>query len=493
MLRHKKKPAIVTLLLALTVSMAVGCASNNETNQTGKKTDNSATQTEKPKEVAKIQYFTYSTGAKDVIQPLVDKFNEQHKGEIEVEVLWRSGDWQTPLKTSIAADQAPDIMHGVPNLNEAIVNEWIEPWDAYMSDAFKERLKGNEQIVSVNGKQQTYGFVTTAKTYRLAYNKDLFEKAGITSPPKTWDEFREISKKITETGEGDYYGTAFPMKGGNMYWYYIGLLPLEGAVYNEYNYQTAKFDHSSMAPIIQNYRDMMKDGSVIPGSDTMDNDAIRAQFAAGKVGMILSVSWDANTINNQFKSTANWDVAPLPTLTGEQKAPQQLRGGGSYYLSSSSKHKEAAMKFVEYMCSDEYLGELMAKGVDVATIQSAVDYAKAQPQPHKQWANYAPTEDEVYISVDAPSRRVEGDELGAVIAKLLLKPDLDINKELADVTKRYNDAMVKNAETDLAKGEKSNVVIDSVGKFPIIKDFDPQNIDMSKTEFISLEEWKKSE
>ena len=44
----------------------------------------------------------------------------------------------------------------------------------------------------------------------LFYNKDLFSKAGIAAPPKTWDEFEADAKKITALGDGNV-GYAMPL------------------------------------------------------------------------------------------------------------------------------------------------------------------------------------------------------------------------------------------------------------------------------------------
>jgi len=37
-----------------------------------------------------------------------------------------------------------------------------------------------------------------ATTQMLIYNKQLFEEAGIKEPPKTWDEYLEVARKISE-------------------------------------------------------------------------------------------------------------------------------------------------------------------------------------------------------------------------------------------------------------------------------------------------------
>src|SRR5438477_4657853 len=43
----------------------------------------------------------------------------------------------------------------------------------------------------------------------LYYNKATFQKAGISSPPATWDEFAADAAKIHNLGK-DYYISAFP-------------------------------------------------------------------------------------------------------------------------------------------------------------------------------------------------------------------------------------------------------------------------------------------
>jgi len=43
-----------------------------------------------------------------------------------------------------------------------------------------------------------YGVPLSVDSLGLYYNKDLFNAAGITSPPRDWNEFADISKKLTK-------------------------------------------------------------------------------------------------------------------------------------------------------------------------------------------------------------------------------------------------------------------------------------------------------
>ena len=54
-----------------------------------------------------------------------------------------------------------------------------------------------------------YGMPDLSSARALFYNKDLFTKAGIAAPPKTWDEFEADAKKIQALGNGDI-GYAMP-------------------------------------------------------------------------------------------------------------------------------------------------------------------------------------------------------------------------------------------------------------------------------------------
>jgi multiple sugar transport system substrate-binding protein len=55
----------------------------------------------------------------------------------------------------------------------------------------------------------------------MYYNKDLFEKAGITAPPETWEELKAAAAKIKALG-GEVYG--FGLQGKeietDVYFYY---------------------------------------------------------------------------------------------------------------------------------------------------------------------------------------------------------------------------------------------------------------------------------
>jgi multiple sugar transport system substrate-binding protein len=484
-MKNLKRLVSLTVALAATMSIFSGCSKPKDSadkNQVA----NAAV------EKANIQFFTWTTGAKEIMEPLIDKYNQTNKDGVTVELLMKSGDWQTALRTSIAAGQTPDLMYGVQDLNEAINNKWIEPWDNYVSDELKKRTKDIAYNVSVAGKPQTYGYISSVKTYRFAYNTDIFKELGITAPPKTWEEFYSLAKTITEKGNGKYYGTALPVqKNGLIYWA-TPTLSFEGRYINGVDFKTNKVDYSVLTPYIKIWRDLYQNKIAMPGSESMDNDAVRAQFAAGKVAMLPAVSWDVATINVQYKGTANWTVSDALLPTGGQKGQSALRETPYYNLSAISKYKKQAGKFLEFLLGDEYLGKQYSECSDMITIQSAIDSTKGVKFSQPQWPLFAVKPEEVKYSPANFSSQTVGDILDVMLSGLVLDKNKDIDKALQDLNKRTTEGIIKQAKTDLEKAKQSGSQIDKVGKIPTIEGYDPMKpLDVSKIKYVTAEEWEK--
>ena len=127
--------------------------------------------------------------SKDNTKAFWDAFAKTYKEKtgntLEVQVVsWDNIDQQS--STMIQNNQAPDIL----NLN------------AYASYAKDELLYSSDEVLSEEVKSDIlptfvkygtyenkfYGFPDLASARALFYNTDLFTKAGVTAPPKTWAE-----------------------------------------------------------------------------------------------------------------------------------------------------------------------------------------------------------------------------------------------------------------------------------------------------------------
>lgn len=449
----------------------------------------------KEKEPVTLQYFTWTSGSMSAIEPMVEKFNETNEDNIKVEVVLKTGEWQTALKTAILSGQGPDIFHGVQDVVEALSNGWIEPWDNYLSEDFKEQIDPYTYKVDVDGELNTYAFVWGAKTYKMAYNKELFEKAGITELPTTWEEIYEDAKLITETGNGEYYGFGLSSATAGSAVPFIAepIGAYEGYYKMGYDFQKNAYDFTYMKPYIELFRKMIAEGITFPGAETLDNDSVRAQFAAGRIAMIPSASWDCAAINDQFQAACDWDVFDWPNaMDGENKGAMCLRDQANYMLSSTCEHKEEAAKFVEFMLGEDFQSELLSKATDMSILPWALEAAEEKPaSEYPQWVNYSPSEDMVQVSNVNLSVQIIGDSEAVTMAQLINNPELDIESGLQELSDRYNEGLYEQAKIDTEKAEKASVKIGFQGKIMSVENFDPmQPIVPENIKYLTPDEWK---
>ncbi|WP_327589927.1 sugar ABC transporter substrate-binding protein [Nonomuraea sp. NBC_00507] len=160
-----------------------------------------------------------------------------------------------------------------------------------------------------------YGLAPAVNTLVIFYNKDLFEAAGITSPPKTWDELRATAKKLTTQ---DRYG--FAMSNINTYegtWQFLPFMWSNGG--SEEDITTPE-----TAQALQLLVDLQNDGSMSKSSVIWSQDDVIDQFIAGKAAMVVNGPWQIPTLNEQ--KDVNWGTFTVPTRMASQDPVAPLGG-----------------------------------------------------------------------------------------------------------------------------------------------------------------------
>lgn len=166
------------------------------------------------------------------------------------------------------------------------------------------------QKVILNGKW--YGIPWDTSPAVVFYNKTLFQKAGVTEPPKkwgdpswTWDTFLQAAKRLT-TGSG---ADATFGWGWSTSWYYYNPWAWQngGEFSNKERTQITATD-SAYSDAFQWYADLINVQQVAPTAA----QAKQATWSNGKVAMMASGSYTTVGMDQVMKSS-DWDVAPYPT------------------------------------------------------------------------------------------------------------------------------------------------------------------------------------
>jgi multiple sugar transport system substrate-binding protein len=298
---------------------------------------------------------------RDVLQKLVDKFNQVHP-DIQVESLYvGQADQQMPkILAAVVGNAPPDLLW----YNPAIAGQLVEldaliPLDEMLenSPVKKEIDPALFESMELKGKIWSLPFATN--NIGIFCRPSLFKAAGITTLPKTWDEFRQVAKKLTidKNGDGriDQYGMSLPLgKGEFTVFTWLPFMWSAGGELVSGEGQDANSveltENKGAIAALQFWRDLITDGSAVlsgpeRGYETDD-------LLAGKVAMQITGPWTLG----QFKATGiDFDVFPLPV----SQRPATSVGGENLFLFKTTPEKEkAAFKFAEYVLSEGFQTEL---------------------------------------------------------------------------------------------------------------------------------------
>lgn len=256
--------------------------------------------------------------------------------------------YKDDLLSALAAGTGPDIfmIHNswLPDFQDKVV-----PAPEYMMTEAEFRNNFVDVVADdmlVDG--QIYGVPLSVDSLGLYYNKDIFNAAGITSPPKTWDEFNEVVKKLTSIDEfgnielsGAAMGTAYNINRSSDL---LAMLMIQnGAEMSSREDGAITFGDSvqgtSVVPgeqALKYYTDFASAASPLYTWNTKQNYSID-EFFQGQTAMTINYSYHYDTIEAK-NAKLNFAVADLPQVsldtTGEQ------RNYANYWVFVVAKNKQ---------------------------------------------------------------------------------------------------------------------------------------------------------
>jgi multiple sugar transport system substrate-binding protein len=255
---------------------------------------------------------------------------------------------QQKLTTDISGNANADIaIIGTRWLIDFVKEGIAEPLDSYMNDEFKGRFIETFMSPSVmEGK--TYGLPIAASARAMYYNKDLFEKAGITAPPETWEELKAAASKIKALG-GEVYG--FGLQGKeietDVYFYYAmwshggDIIEADGS---------SGLDSQAAIDAAKLYKSLVDEGLTEPGVTSLNREDVQNLFKQGKIGMMITAPFLASQIKEEAPDL-KYGVAPIPAGPGGDRGTYGVTD--SIIMFQNSQNKEEAWKFLDFLFQPE--------------------------------------------------------------------------------------------------------------------------------------------
>ena len=216
-----------------------------------------------------------------------------------------------------------------------------------------------------------------------------------------------------------------------------------GGTRGGFDYKTGTYDFSSYKPVLEAFKEMFATGVSFPGSESLDIDPLRTQFAAGNIAMYISISHaEPGVYASQFPTDADRNCARLPTVNGKVEGKQQLWFGGSNLgINPATEHPDEAWEVMKFLHSDEVMGPYHTAGLGTVMIPSAVESAEA-PESIEKMPNLAINADDQNWPPLPAGVVVEGKDYYTTCVECIFGVT-DIDSAIEDLNTRYNAAYDK--------------------------------------------------
>jgi multiple sugar transport system substrate-binding protein len=289
---------------------------------------------------------------KEVLQPLLDKFEDESGIKVDLEVIgWN--DLQTRIQTAVTSGQAPDVVN--------IGNTWatsLQATGAFLpyEDAEMEAIGGADKFVKTaldtgGAKGET---VTSVPLYGLAYglyyNKQMFADAGLT-PPETWEDMVTSAKALTA---GDVTGLSLAAGSytENAHFAFINAAQNGAALFDDDGQPT--FTEDGVVSGIKRYLDLMQTDKVADVGNAQYDNATKAvsDFANLKAAMIISQNNADNSITAAGMTSDKYGVVPFPAPADGEKIASFI-AGINLSIFKNTDNKDGALEFVKFMTSED--------------------------------------------------------------------------------------------------------------------------------------------
>jgi ABC-type glycerol-3-phosphate transport system substrate-binding protein len=311
------------------------------------------------------------------VKPVVDVANAFMQMYPNIHITIEGTDWnQIParVKTEIAGGtMSIDLAHqhafamGAQGYAESIDDLW---------PAIDASTLSPGSIEDTVWQGVHYGVPLDVNTLFTLYRKDLFQKAGLPTPPPNWtyQQARDYARKLTQ---GDVYGTVL----GNSAWAMSGHIVANGGALLSKDDKTALLDQPDNIQISQLFGDLINVDHVSPPPPAPGQrfDPVTV-FWSGKAAILWTGPFDLGRLRNEAPASFK-TICPNLSCIGTATLPHgmdgsttgSVQGGGSLFIPKGARHKDVAFELMRWYLSPVYQLAMVRDQARYPVLQSLYD------------------------------------------------------------------------------------------------------------------------
>ena len=304
--------------------------------------------------------FWHSMGGVNgqAIDTLVKKFNDENEYGITVKAQYQGeyDDSLNKLKSAQIGNMGADLVQ-VYEIGSRFMIEsgWITPMqqmidaDSYDLSQIEPNLAAYYTIYN-----QLYSMPFNSSTPIMYYNKEMFEKAGITEIPDSLEGIEAVGEKLLNEG-----GAGQVISLGIYGWFFEQFIGKQGLEYaNNGNGRTeaataVAFDSNGAAANILTAWKSLYDKGYAPNVGK-GGDAGLADFSAGKSAITLGSTASLKQILQDVNGKFEVGTAYFPKVKSTDEGGVSIGGASLWALNNNdAKKTRATWEFVKFLISPE--------------------------------------------------------------------------------------------------------------------------------------------
>lgn len=355
---------------------AVGCSTTQPKPATTTETEKTTTTTTEkvdtttPTDKIELTYWSMWNEAEpqgQVIGQAAKQYMEENEN-VTININWQGREINKIIPAKLNAGEKIDIYDGPLNVVlPATIDHVLDVTDYFKQSYPSTDGKAYEEVV-------LKATVDTAKVYSkegelngipyqpyvqcMFYNKDHFEKAGITALPATWEEFLGACEKLKAAGYApltvdDAYMLALPgyylarAKGGD----WVSQLVTEN--------NDEMWKDPAVLQMAEAYAELAQKGYFHPNVSSNIFPAGQQDLANNAASMYLNATWLVNELMPVTGLDFPWGQFQFPSVPNGEGNPKAANyASQAFYINKNSGNQDTAFDFIAYLTTGEWDGKI---------------------------------------------------------------------------------------------------------------------------------------
>lgn len=370
----KKKLLSLLLCTAMVGLLFTGCGSSNSKDDTTTTTSDS---NEEDKETGgeptadggkTIVYWSMWEATEPqgkVIQEAVNAYMEETGNIVDLQFKGRTG-IREGLQPALDAGTAIDLFDEDLDRVNGTWGNYLYDLETLVKDSKYEET-ANAGLIAAS--REAAGGTLKSIPYQpnvfaFFYNQSLFDKAGITEVPETWDKFLTVCEQLKAadiiplTSDDAYINTNFG--------YHLARL-IGGDKVKQVVTEGLWAEEPAVLKVAQAYEELAKKGyiSEFIESNVWPNGQ-NIELALGEVAMYLNGSWLPNEVKEMTGPDFKWGCFSYPAVEGGVNGTEASNFGAQVLgINKNTKVAKEAFELITYITKGEFDAKLSRESVGI--------------------------------------------------------------------------------------------------------------------------------